>query len=144
MTQWQIPLFDSDIGKEEIEEVIGVLESRWLTMGEVTKRFEKQFSELIGSKYAFAVSNGTTALHLANIALGLGPGDEVIVPSLTFVASVNSILYTGATPIFADIDGENDLNVSVNDIESKITAKTRAIRLIRTDSPRNCWTSCLR
>jgi len=130
MSQWNIPLFDSDIGEEEIREVTRVLESKWLTMGEMTKKFEQQFSEFIGCKHAFAVSNGTTALHLANIVAGIGPGDEVILPSLTFVATANSVLYTGATPVFADITSDTDLNISPEDVERKITPHTKAILVV--------------
>ena len=130
MSIWKIPLFDSDIGDEETAAATKVLTSKWLTMGEITKQFEDKFCEFLGCKYAFAVSNGTTALHLANIVLGLGSGDEVIVPSLTFVATVNSVLYTGATPVFADIVGEDDLNISSADIEKKITPRTRAIMVV--------------
>jgi len=130
MSQWKIPLFDSDYDNEEIEAVIKVLQSRWLTMGEITHQFETQFCNYINVKHAVAVSNGTTALHLANIVLGIGPGDEVIVPSLTFIASVNSIIYTGATPIFADVIGENDLTISPQDIERKISDRTKAILVV--------------
>lgn len=130
MSIWKIPLFDSDIGAAEIEAVTRVLNSKWLTMGEVARQFEERFGEQLGVKNALAVSNGTTALHLANVVLGLGPGDEVIVPSLTFVATVNSILYTGATPVFADVTGPNDLNISPEDIEQKITPNTRAIMVV--------------
>lgn len=130
MSQWKIPLFDSDIGQEEIQEVTKVLASKWLTMGEVTRKFEQKFCDLVGSKHAFAVSNGTTALHLANVAAGIGPGDEVILPSLTFVATANSVLYTGATPVFADITSETNLNISPDDIEEKITPKTKAILVV--------------
>jgi len=130
MSQLKIPFFDSDIGEKEIKEVTRVLESRWLTMGEVTKKFEEKFCELTNSKYAFAVANGTAALHLATAASGVGPGDEVIVPSFTFAATVNSILYTGATPIFADITSEDNFNISPEDIERKITPKTKAITLV--------------
>lgn len=130
MSIWKIPLFDSDIGEAEIAAATRVLSSRWLTMGEVTRQFEERFCEQLGVKNALAVSNGTTALHLANLVLDLGPGDEVIVPSLTFVATVNSILYTGATPVFADVSGPNDLNISPEDIERKITPRTRAIMVV--------------
>jgi len=130
MVQWKVPLFDSDFGQEEIDVATDVIRSRWITMGEQTQKFEEEFGKFINVKHAFAVSNGTTALHLANVVLGIGPGDEVIVPSLTFVASVNSILYTGATPIFADVVGENDLNISPADIERKITERTRAILVV--------------
>lgn len=130
MVQWKVPLFDSDFGQEEIDAATDVIRSRWITMGEQTLRFEQEFGKLISTKHAFAVSNGTTALHLANVVLGIGRGDEVIVPSLTFVASVNSILYTGATPVFADIVGEHDLTMSPQDVERKITERTRAILVV--------------
>ncbi len=130
MGNWKIPFFDSDIGIDEIREVTKVLESRWLTMGEITKRFERQFCEFLNCKHAFAVNNGTAALHLANIAAGVSFGDEVIVPAMTFVASVNSILYTGATPVFADITSEEDFNISPEDIEKKISEKTKAVMVV--------------
>lgn len=130
MSLWKIPLFDSNFGNEELEAVTKILQSRWLTMGEVTSQFETQFCNYINVRHSVAVSNGTTALHLANVVLGMGPGDEVIVPSLTFVASINSILYTGATPIFADIRSEDDLTVSPEDIERKISSRTRAILVV--------------
>ena len=93
---WLVPLADLDYGIEEEEAVLGVLRRKWLTMGAVTQEFEAQFARLTGSKYAFAVSNATEALHLASLALGICPGDEVIVPSLTFVATANAVLYPGA------------------------------------------------
>ncbi len=130
MSQWNIPLFDSDYDQSEIDAVVRVLQSRWLTMGELTRQFETQFCHYLEVKHGFAVSNCTTALHLANVGLGVGPGDEVIVPSLTFVASVNSVLYAGATPIFADIVSEDDLTISPDDIERKITSRTKAILVV--------------
>jgi dTDP-4-amino-4,6-dideoxygalactose transaminase len=96
-------------------------------MGEVTQTFEAEFAAYLKIKHAFAVSNGTTALHLAYAALGLGPGDEIILPSLTFVATANAALYTGATPVFADISSLDDLTISPEAIESKITPRTKAI-----------------
>ena len=128
--QWKIPLFDSDIGQEEIHEVTNVLESKWLTMGEMTRQFEQNFCDVIGCKHAIMVSNGTTALHLADTVLNIGPGDEVIVPSLTFVATVNSVLYVGAKPVFADITSHENWNINPKDIERKITSKTKAIQLV--------------
>ena len=121
---WKIPLFDLDFGKEETDAIVKVLNSRWLTMGEKTQEFEANFKEFVGSQHAFAVSNGTTALHLALVAAGVGPGDEVILPSLTFVATANSILYTGATPVFADIVSTDDLTIDPKAIEASITSKT--------------------
>jgi dTDP-4-amino-4,6-dideoxygalactose transaminase len=125
--EWRIPLSDIDFGAEERSAVDAVLQSRWLTMGALTQQFEDRFAAYLGAKHAIAVTNATAALHLACIAAGLGPGDEAIVPSLTFVATANCIRYTGATPVFADIVGEEDLNVSWRAIERAITGRTRAI-----------------
>ena len=124
---WRIPLFDLDYGTEEETAVLDVLRSRWLTMGEVTQRFEQAFAETIGVKQAFAVANGTVALHLACLAVGLQPGDEVIVPGLTFVATAACVRYVGAIPVFADVVGEDDLTISPASIEALITSRTRAI-----------------
>ena len=119
MTNWKVPLADIDLGTEEIEAVADVLRSRWLSMGPVTAEFERRFAEYVGVKYAFAVTNCTAALHLAHMALGAGPGDKIICPSLTFVATANAIRYTGATPVFADITSVDDLNNAPDDIEAK-------------------------
>ncbi len=124
---WRVPLADLDIGVDEESAVLGVMRSKWLTMGEVTQKFEEAFRQLIGSKHALAVSNATEALHLACLALGIGPGDEVITPSLSFVATSNAVLYTGADVKCADIAGIEDLTIDPQDIEQKITARTRAI-----------------
>jgi len=119
-----------DLDEEEIEAVTRVLRSRWLSMGPVTAEFEQQFAEFVGVKYAFAVTNCTAALHLAHLALGAGPGDTVICPSLTFVATANAIRYTGATPMFADITSVDNLNISPDDIEAKIDASTKGICVV--------------
>lgn len=124
---WRIPLFDLDYSQAEESAVLEVLRSKWLTMGEVTQRFEQAFAETIGVRHAFAVSNGTVALHLACLAVGLQPGDEAIVPGLTFVATAACVRYVGATPIFADIVGPDDLTISPASIEALITPRTRAI-----------------
>jgi len=128
--EWKITLCDLDIGQEEIEAVTKVLQSKWFTMGEVTQKFEELFAEKIGVKYAFAVTNCTAALHLANVVLNIGPGDEVICPALTFVATANSICYTGADVVFADSISENDLTIDPQDIERKITKRTKAIMVV--------------
>src|SRR5689334_16042645 len=109
---WRVPLADISFGVEEEQAVLRVVRSRWLSMGEETQGFEREFSEFIGVKHALAVSNATAALHLACIAAGLGEGDEVIVPSLTFVATANAVRYVGATPVFADIEDEGQLTIS--------------------------------
>ena len=127
MIQWKYPLSDIDFGAEEEREVLRVLRSRWLSTGPVTERFEKAFSEYLGGGHAIAVSNGTAALHLALASLGMREGDEVILPSFTFVATANSVLYIGAKPVFADIVGADNLNISPREIEKKITKKTKAI-----------------
>jgi len=127
---WKIPLFDVSFGNEEIEAVSNVLKSGWLSMGPITQEFENQLSSFLDSKYCFAVSNGTAALHLAHVALGIGCDDEVICPSLTFVAGVNAINYTGATPVFADVESTNNFCISPKDIENRITMKTKAIQVM--------------
>jgi dTDP-4-amino-4,6-dideoxygalactose transaminase len=124
---WAIPLSDIDFGPEETAAVLNVLESRWLTMGGVTQAFENEFSAYVGVKHALAVTNCTAALHMACLAIGLGPGDEVILPALTFVATANAVRYTGATPVFADVTSELNLNISPDSIEQHITSRTRAI-----------------
>ena len=124
---WKIPLADLDYGPEEEQAVLGVLRSKWLTMGAVTQEFEGRFAALTGARYAFGVSNATVALHLACLALGIGPGDEVIVPSLTFVATANAVLYCGARPVFADICGPDDLTMDPASVLAAITPHTRAI-----------------
>jgi dTDP-4-amino-4,6-dideoxygalactose transaminase len=128
--KWRYPLSDIDLGKEEEQEVLRVLRSGWLSTGPVTERFEKAFSGYLGGRYAIAVSSGTGALHLALACLGLGEGDEVILPSLTFIATANAVLYAGAKPVFADIVGKEDLNISSEEIEKKITGKTKAIMVM--------------
>lgn len=127
---WKIPLAEVQIGDEEKKAVLEVLDSGWLTMGAVTKSFETHFAKFIGIKHAFAVSSCTSALHLACQVLDIEVGDEIILPSLTFVATANAIYYTGARPIFADITSEKDLTISPEDIEHRITPKTRAIMIM--------------
>jgi len=127
LTNWKVPLADIDLGIEEIEAVTDVLRSRWLSMGPVTAEFERHFAEYVGVKYAFAVTNCTAALHLAHMALGAGPGDTIICPSLTFVATANAIRYTGATPVFADITSIDDLNNAPDTIEARIDESTKGI-----------------
>ncbi|MFZ3069929.1 MAG: DegT/DnrJ/EryC1/StrS family aminotransferase [Anaerolineaceae bacterium] len=128
--QWRVPLADVNFGPEEEAAVAAVIRSGWLTMGSVTQAFEQEFAAFVGSKHALAVTNATAALHLACLALGVGPGDEVIVPSLTFVASVNAIRYTGAVPLFADIESLDWLDISPNSIEEAITDRTKAIMVV--------------
>jgi dTDP-4-amino-4,6-dideoxygalactose transaminase len=127
---WEIPLFDIGFNEKEMIAVQKVLSSGWLTMGEQTEMFEREFADFINVKHAIAVSNCTAALHLANLSLNIGENDEVVCPSLSFVAGSNSIVYTGAKPVFADITDLSDFNISPVDIEKKISARTKAIQIV--------------
>lgn len=124
-----IPVLQPCIGQEEIDAVTEVLRSGWLGLGPRTEQFEQQFANRVGSRYAVALNSGTAALHLAMDVLGIGPGDEVIVPSITFISTVHAVSYVGATPVFADIEPDT-MNISVQDIERKITDKTKAIIVV--------------
>ena len=120
-----IPFNRPEIGEEEIAEVVDVLRSGWLTTGERTARFEREFCAYTGARHALALSSGTAAIHLALAALGIGRGDEVITTPLTFCATVNAILHVGATPVLADVD-ENG-NLSPRSVAERITPRTRAL-----------------
>ncbi len=136
--EWRVPLADLAYGPEEESAVLKVLRSRWLTMGAITQEFEAEFAKVTGTKHAIAVSNATEALHLACLALGIGPGGEVIVPSLSFVATSNAVLYTGAEVRFADIIGPADLTIDPEDIARQINANTRAI-IVMHYAGYPCW-----
>jgi dTDP-4-amino-4,6-dideoxygalactose transaminase len=130
LVSWKVPLTDVNLGPEEIAAVTAVLKSGWLSMGPKTQQFEAEFARFLGIKHAFAVANGTAALHLAGEAAGLKAGDEVLCPALSFVASANAILYTGARPVFVDIIGSQNLNLSVAEAAGKITERTKAIMVV--------------
>ena len=121
-----IPISKPYIGDAERQAVLEVLDSGMLAQGPKTALLEAKFAAVCGVKHAVATSNGTTALYLALLAHGIGPGDEVITTPFTFIASVNSIIFTGARPVFADIDPET-FNISPARVESAITPRTRAI-----------------
>ncbi|HPT37363.1 MAG TPA: DegT/DnrJ/EryC1/StrS family aminotransferase [Methanothrix sp.] len=121
-----IPIAKPIIGDEEIRAVERVLRSGMLAQGEAVAKFEDDFASYIGAKNAIAVNNGTVALDLAVKALGLGPGDEVITPAFTFIASANCALYQGLTPVFADVDPRT-FNIDPDSIQEKITARTKAV-----------------
>ena len=127
---WRVPLADVKLGVEEENAVLEVLRSGWLTMGEVTQAFEQELAAFVGAKHAFAVNNATAALHLACLAVGVGEGDEVIVPSLTFVATANAVRYTGAKAVFADNESEDWLCICPRSIEEKINERTKAIEVM--------------
>lgn len=129
--KWTVPFFDLQLENEERDAVLAVLASNWLTSGPRIAEFEEDFARMLGhGVMAVAVSSATAALHLSLLAMDIGPGDEVIVPSLTFVACANAIRYVGARPVFADIKSPTDWNISVADAEKKITPRTKAIMLV--------------
>lgn len=131
MTDFAIPLSAPDITEAEIEAVVSVLRSGRLSLGPKLDEFERAMAEYVGAEHAIGVSSGTAGLHLAMIALGLGPGDEVIVPSFTFIAVANAVRYVGAVPVFVDIDGVS-LNLDPACVEAAITARTRALIAVHT------------
>jgi dTDP-4-amino-4,6-dideoxygalactose transaminase len=122
----KVPFHRGVMGEEEVQAVSDVIRSGWLTMGAKTFQFEREFAEYIGSSHAIAVSSCTAALHLSLDAIGLRPGDEVLVPTNTFTATAEVVACLGGTPVLVDID-ERTLNISAHDAEKKITARTRAV-----------------
>lgn len=128
--KWKVALSDLNFDHREWKTVNQVIQNRWLTMGEMVCKLERAFARFLGVRHAFAVSSGTAALHLALRALGIKAGDEVLVPSLSFVASSNAVLYVGAKPVFVDISNLSDFNLSYHDLQKKITNKTKAIMVV--------------
>jgi dTDP-4-amino-4,6-dideoxygalactose transaminase len=127
MPEWKVPLADVEIGEAELEEVVATYRSGWLSMGPRTEELEARFAEYVGTEHAIAVANGTAALHLICLAAGLGPGDEVVVPSLTFVATVAAIRYVGATPVYADIVAVDRPWLSAESAAAATGDRTKAI-----------------
>jgi dTDP-4-amino-4,6-dideoxygalactose transaminase len=129
MGQPDLPVFDVRVEQEDLDAVAETLRSGWLSAGPQTEAFEREFADHLGAKHVLALSSCTAALHLACIAAGIEPGDEVIVPSLTFVATANAVRYCGGRPVFCDLVGGegNDLNLDVELVESRITDRTKAV-----------------
>ena len=125
--EYQIPLFDLNFDDKEETAVIETLRSKWISTGPKTIELENRFSQMLACQYSLGVANCTLALHMGLLLMGIQAGDEVITPSLTFVATVNSIRYVGAVPVFCDIKGIDDLTIDPDQIEALITEKTRAI-----------------
>jgi dTDP-4-amino-4,6-dideoxygalactose transaminase len=113
--------------RRAVEEVI---DSGWWSMGPRVQEFEDAFAEFLGARHALAVANGTAALHLALLAAGCGPGDEVVLPSLNFVAAANAIAHTGATPVFCDVSSTADLNLDPADLEAAVGPQTKAVLVL--------------
>jgi perosamine synthetase len=121
-----IPYGRHSIGDDDIKSVVEILKSDWLTTGPMVEKFENAVANFVGAKHGIAVSSGTAALHCAMYASGIGPGDEVIVSSLTFAATANCVCYMGGVPVFADVE-EATLLIDPDKVEEKITSRTRAI-----------------
>jgi perosamine synthetase len=131
MTEMRIPLSAPDVTEEDIEEVVKVLRTPRLSIGPSMEEFERSMADFVGVPHAVAVSSGTAGLHLCLRALGIGEGDEVILPSFTFIAAGNAVLYERARPAFVDIH-PNTLNLNPHLLEARITPKTRAILVVHT------------
>lgn len=125
----RVPLALPDLDESDVQAVVEVLRSGRLALGPRAEEFERLICEYVGVKHAVSVSSGTAALHLIVRALGIGPGDEVLVPSFTFAASVNVILYEGAAPVFVDVDPETYC-IDPHDLERKITPRTKAVMAV--------------
>ncbi len=128
--KFSVPLFDLNYTEDEERAVLETIRSKWISSGPKTIELEDKFAKMLDAEYAVAVTNSTAALHLAMVLNGVGKGDEVICPSLTFVATANAVRYVGANPVFADIVGYEDLTIDPEDIERRITSKTKAIMVM--------------
>jgi dTDP-4-amino-4,6-dideoxygalactose transaminase len=127
---WKVPLFTPDFGQAELDAVQAPVRDGWLVMGQYTEQLEQALCALLGSKHAIAVANCTAALHLSLLACDIGPGDEVLCPALTFVATANAIRYVGATPVFCESVGAHNFNIDPADVRAKLTPRTRAIMAV--------------
>lgn len=126
----ELPLFDLRLEPQDLDAVAETLRSGWLTLGPRTAAFEEAFAAHLGVAHAIAVSSCTAALHLAYLAAGVGPGDEVIVPSFTFAATANAVIYCGATPVFAEIVSREQPMLDVEDVAARITPRTKAVCVV--------------
>ena len=127
---YKIPLFNLNFDEREAQAAYETIKSGWISTGPKNAELEQMFVDMWKVKYAVSMSNCTDSLHVCCMVCGFGPGDEVIVPSLTFAASCNCIRYVGATPVFADIVGPNHINIDPKDIEAKITPRTKGIVVV--------------
>ncbi|HEV3321022.1 MAG TPA: DegT/DnrJ/EryC1/StrS aminotransferase family protein [Solirubrobacteraceae bacterium] len=126
----ELPLFDLQLQPQDLEAVAQTLRSGWLTLGPRTAAFEEAFAAHLGARHAVALSSCTAALHLAYLAAGVGPGDEVIVPAFTFAATAAAALYCGATPVFAEIDSRERPSLDPEDVARRITPRTKAVCVV--------------
>lgn len=130
LNNYKYPVYKPDLSGNEKNYVVDCIDSTWISSkGGYIQKFENAFADYVGAEYSTAVCNGTVAIHLAMVALGIGVGDEVIVPTLTYIASANPIVYRGASPVFVDSDIKT-WQMNPDDIEAKITDKTKAIVVV--------------
>jgi dTDP-4-amino-4,6-dideoxygalactose transaminase len=127
---WKVPLSDLLVDDEILEAINDAASSGWWSMGPKVEEFETAFASYVACRHAIAVSSGTAGLHLALLATGCGSGDEVVLPSLNFVAAANTVTHTGARPVLCDIGGAADLNLDREDVEASISASTKAILVL--------------
>ena len=127
---YNIPLFNLNFDEREAQAAYDTIRSGWISTGPKNEQLEQMFTEMLGVGHAVSMTNCTSALHLCCLVCGLGPGDEVLVPSLTFAASVNCTRYVGATPVFCDIASPDDLNIDPEELEKIITSRTRAVVVV--------------
>jgi len=125
--RWRVPLADVVVDDELVDAALETLRSGWWSMGPRVEEFEREFARFCGAGHAVAVANGSAALHLALLGIGCSDGDEVVTPSLNFVAAANSIAHTGAEPVFCDIVGPEELNLDPEDLEAAVGPRTTAI-----------------
>ena len=124
---WKIPLFDTHFGPEEEDALLAVIRRGWVSAGPETQEFEREFSEFLGGPEVVFLSSGTASLHLALAAMGVGPGDEVIAPAFTYIATCSPVLWLGATLRLADSDSLRNPNISLRTIEGLVNEKTKAV-----------------
>jgi dTDP-4-amino-4,6-dideoxygalactose transaminase len=129
-SRWLVPLSDLDVDDELVAAAEEAVRSGWWSMGARVAEFEQAFAELCETRHAIAVANGTAALHLSVLAADCGPGDEVVLPSLNFVAAANMVAVCGATPVFCDIDGPRNLNLDPHDLEAAVGPATKALLVL--------------
>jgi dTDP-4-amino-4,6-dideoxygalactose transaminase len=122
----KVEFYRHNLTQKDIDNVVKVLRSLFLTTGAVVDEFEKEFSQYLGCKYSIGLTSCTAALHLALLTLGISPGDEVITTPMTFIATVNAIIYVGAMPVFVDVEPDTG-NINADLIEGAITSKTKAV-----------------
>ncbi len=127
---YKIPLFNLNFDEREAQAAYDTIKSGWISTGPKNQELEQMFVDMWDVKFAVSMSNCTDSLHVACMVCGFGPGDEIICPSLTFAASCNCIRYVGATPVFADIVGPDNINIDPKDIEKKITSRTKGIIVV--------------